>query len=306
MAPLLTYASLDGHRAAYETVKGGKPPLGHLPSHEQLSALKYLIFSLGKAPFVCFAIWSIDRTVAPPKSDAAVWEDGAFVTRRIPGPSSFSSWKICWHTFAAAMISLGAASPGALDLYLAGLEELLRLFPNHEDTLLAADLVVRSSRWSALREDCERYRPAGYDPARPWDFIIGASAFGDENTKMSSWWNTRVVIPCTKGSATTSAQDLSSPAAAPPAPRSEHQRKKGDKERRRSRSKKRGARKPLCSNFNLKLGRCSGDGPCSADREHRCFVCGDGHRAVDKHSKEMVEKAKKQLGLNYKDTDRQW
>ena len=59
-----------------------------------------------------------ERAAKLRKYEALVWVDGKWVTRQLKGPSTFEAWEECWKVFAAAMVSLGAASPNSLDKYL--------------------------------------------------------------------------------------------------------------------------------------------------------------------------------------------
>jgi len=278
---ILTFGELSQLRSNFERITGAPPPEEHLPTGEQLSGLRALLSS-GRVPFVDFAIWSSlgPRLAKFRKTEASVFSGGAFVTRTIDGPTSFQDWEASWSLFSVAMISLGAASPGALQAYLAGMRTLLRLFPARWGQIMAADLVVRSERWTRLREDFERLAPPGFCSARPWDHVISASAFGKEGPN-STWWSTHFVLPATLNVAlpsTAGVPSISSGGSKPkrdPPPAS---------------SAPRASSSPsgpalVCKNWNNKAGYCKSDGACPDGRHHICIVCGGNHRAVDAHWK---------------------
>ena len=50
------------------------------------------------------------------------------------------------------MISQGAASPGALDIYEAGMKQLTTLFPDRWGIIATAEDTMRSERWPAILE----------------------------------------------------------------------------------------------------------------------------------------------------------
>ena len=52
----------------------------------------------------------------------------------------------------------------------------------------------------------------------------------------------------------------------------------------------------VCQNFNAKAGKCAKDGPCPHGRKHVCSVCGEAHRAIDKHFKAAKPKAQADKG----------
>ena len=81
------------------------------------------------------------------------------------------------------MIMLCAASPGALDDYARGIKYLVTFFPHAWANIATADEKMRWEHWSRMRETFTACSPAPlngavYDHRTPWDFIIGASAFG--------------------------------------------------------------------------------------------------------------------------------
>jgi len=171
-APALTFSELAGYRASFEQASGGPPPEEHQPTGEQLAGLR-AVLSAGRVPFVDFGVWCPHgaRIAKFRRTEAQVFVGGQLVTKSIDGPSCFESWEASWHIFAVAMVSLGAATPGTMSLYLAGVKALVRLMPTRWPMIYATDLVMRSERWVRAREDLERYAALGAAGVgvMPWD-----------------------------------------------------------------------------------------------------------------------------------------
>ena len=120
------------YRSNHRVITGGDPPEGREPSPDQLAALVTKL-SRDEAPYVDFAVFTPHgrRQYRLHKFNAEVFVDGQLVKRELKGPMDFRSWKACWSTFRAAMISIRAATPATLDAYERGMEELHHLAPNH-------------------------------------------------------------------------------------------------------------------------------------------------------------------------------
>jgi hypothetical protein len=279
----LSYTEVRDHRLFYEAVSGCPPPDCSLPSAEQLAGLRGLLAS-GRVPYVDFAVWSPlgPRLARFRRTEASVLIGGAFVTRNLEAPPSFAAWEESWALFSVAMVSLNAAAPGSLNCYLAGIKQLLKLFPARWSVIAGVDLVVRSERWLRLREDAERVPPAGFSQAAPWDHVIRTSAYGQGGVS-ETWWTANLVLPLTVG-APLALEGLptssSSSAPRPPSPRSSATRAP---KRARQAGTPRAISADFCQNWNNRRGACQGDGPCASGRPHRCEVCGGSHRAADVH-----------------------
>ena len=169
-------------RAQYEQKVDHQPPDACTPTAEQLSCL-YAVLRAGRVPFVDFGVFNVygPRLAKFQDTDAQAMVGGHLVSKRIAAPASLEGWLACWDLFTVAMVSLGAASVGALKAYADGLKDLATLFPSRWPILISTDLVVRTERWSALKERFDRSPPPGYSPARPWSFIISTSAYGSED-----------------------------------------------------------------------------------------------------------------------------
>jgi len=272
-AQLVPFAELGAYRRRYLAITGAPPPEEYLPTGEQLAALKALLDS-GRVPFVDFAVWSPlgPRMAKFRKLEATAFVAGEFVTKSLDGPSSFAAWEQSWGLFSVAMVSLGAATPGSLQTYLAGMRNLVRLFPTKWGHVSSTDLVVRSERWSRIREDAEVGRPAGFNPNMPWDFVISASAFGRDGPGMS-WWQTNFVLPATLGVALPTLDGMPGASAS----------SSGGGRAPRAPPAKQPSTGIVCSNWNRRQGECQGRGPCPAGRDHVCSECGGNHRACDNH-----------------------
>jgi len=189
------------------------------------------------------------------------------------------------------MISLGAARIGTLKKHRSGLVSLMRLFPRMWHVLQTTDIIVRTERWSRIREILESQRAMGHcalNPEMPWDAVIAQSAYGAEGHN-ALWWQSHFVLPCSLSAGPAAATSMiksvegqssqSSSSAAPPPPPA-HQNPRPTKPRQQKSST---GKPEVCLNFNRRLGRCMKDGvPCPANRLHVCDVCGESHRSIDK------------------------
>ena len=287
-APALTYGDLADLRNAYEKVVGRPPVDEQLPTLDQMSALKALL-ATGRVPYVDFAVWTPygGRLAKFRKTEATVIVGSEFVTKSVEGPRSFEAWEQSWALFEVAMISLGAASPGTLAAYANGLRVLMRLFPGRWSVLVSTDVVVRTERWSRLRETFERTRDVSFDPGRPWDAVIAASAYGSDGPlagSMASWWSTHFVLPATMVTSSSGMEAVIGKVESQPAVPSS-----GASSARAPPAKRARTRKPNpaqtdstpCNNWNFKKGACAGGGPCPHGRRHVCGICKGPHRELD-------------------------
>ena len=205
---LMSFQDLFKIREHYVTTCGRAPPDAHLPTAEQLSCLRALV-QAGKVPYVDFAVWNAHgaRLKHFARAEAAVFINGAFVSRTLEAPTSVEAWEQSWALFSVAMVSLNEASPGTMAMYADGLRTLLSLFPSRWDALLATDIIVRTERWSRLREQFELSPPPGFSSEAPWDAVIAASAFNHAGP-LAAWWQTHFVLPATIASSSASLTSL--------------------------------------------------------------------------------------------------
>ena len=217
------------------------------------------------------------------------------MSKRIQAPSTLEGWIACWELFEVAMVALNAASVGALKAYADGLKELATLFPDKWPILVTTDVIVRSERWTDLKERCDRSPPDGYDPSRPWTYIIPTSAWGSGDARVQQWWQRMVVLPAsTRGTVGAAASLVNAlEGGALPAGAAAFPVHDGGRGRRRSRTPPRRPtegppRGEICRDFNLDSGKCTGRGTCPNGRLHECAVCGGIHRGTHHHSKDAV------------------
>jgi len=223
------------------------------------------------------------------RTEASVLVGDTFVRKLVEGPGTYDAWCQSFAIFGVAMVTLGAATLGTMNLYQAGIAKLLRLFPGRWQVLMASDIVVRSERWGALRESFERNPPAGFDPAMPWDSVIAASSYGVDGCMLSSWWSDHFVIPNTLAASAGSAShriaevDATAPPPRAVRDRSRSRKNKKDKKQGKDKKDKRDGGKPdICGNWNRRAGKCAKDGDdCPFKRRHICEVCGGSHRASE-------------------------
>ena len=281
---------LDACAARYRAAFDMEPPEDCDPSPEQLAALWH-IMSLGLAPYADFAVYNafgarlnrltdIDAQILGP--------GGVLITRRLKAPTTFDAWESCWKLFTASMVSLGAAGIGALDLYLGGIKLAVAQFPGRWELIVATDFLVRSEQWARLRRTFSRTLPAGFDPARPWAYVIAASAYGAVDSPMKEWWNNRFVLPVLTTSSTAAARariallDGSAAACGSLAPDS-GRRVRSRTPPRRDVNKDKGKQqeqdkdKEICNLWNIGKKPCGGKAQCTFGRLHICKKCKGPH-----------------------------
>ena len=86
---------------------------------------------------------------------------------------------------------------GALQAYADGIKDLITFFPEKWPVIVTTDLVVRTERWAMLKEACDRAAPPGFDPVRPWNYVIPAAAYGSDDLRVQAWWSRMLVLPAT-------------------------------------------------------------------------------------------------------------
>ena len=204
------------------------------------------------------------------------------------------------------MVALGACPPGPLRPHAEGIRYLTVLFPGHWPFIAGNDMICRSEQWARLQERFSRDPPAGYSPKSQWGMIIGASAHGSSDALQASWWSRALLLPAQTTGSMGQAISVGSviegglplpgvAAAAGSAGRREDRPKERSRSRRRSRAERRRPEKKteapsannrgVCLDWNFRKGRCAGDGPCPAGRDHVCIICTNGatHRCIEKH-----------------------
>ena len=169
---------------------------------------------------------------------------------------------------------------GALDLYLSGIKMAITQFPDRW-----ALIVMRSEQWGRIRRNCMKDRPAGFNPDRPWSYVIAASAYGAQDSPSKEWWSNRFVLPVLTTSSTSAARarialiEGSSAACRvqqdPPRQRSRSRGRGRDRDEPQPRNDK--PKKEICNLYNSNKKPCKGTLVCAWGRSHECKKCGKPH-----------------------------
>ena len=297
------HAAMELHVA----IMGARPQPEQEPSPEQLGALRAKLRA-GDPPAVDFGIWgSHDRRHARDRQNMAlVWiEGGGLQPRRLQGPATFEAWDLAWGVFAAAMLSLGAAAPGALARYRHGVRDLNTLYPELWGVVSRADHAMRFEQWSRMAFESH--------PGGDWSTILVASAFWEDGSRQG-WWTRQVVMPAqsprphclvnalegyTPRGATLAVDQRAASARtqAPARALTDEPPAKAARPSKAARARARAAAGQVaapaapappaqpaaaaaanpCYKFNA--GKCKGP-TCPMNFDHRCVICGERHAAV--------------------------
>ena len=167
-------------------------------------------------------------------------------------------------------------------------------FPGRWELVVATDFLVRSEQWARLRRGFARTLPAGFEPDRPWAYVIAASAYGAPDSPMKDWWSNRFVLPILTTPSTQAAKarialiDGSAAACGSLGSHADSSR------RQRSRSPSRGRGggadkaqdrqkghedkgKEICNLYNDGKKPCAGLPTCTFGRVHLCRKCKGEH-----------------------------
>ena len=218
---LLPQAELKAARDQFQLITGLAVEEEERPSDEQLSALKaWLTTAPGQrknAPFVDFAIWGPYNKMTLQERKFCTMHlrpGGAYSETKLPGPSSFGEWLKGWAVFRSAMLMLGAASPGELELYVKGIRQLVDRFPGKWVQISSADRAVRFDLWGRMYEDLIYDDVAFADEPNPWGKVIAQSSYKSYDPKRQQWWYDNLVIYL--GAATPGSSSVATGAAALP------------------------------------------------------------------------------------------
>ena len=195
--PLLGRAELDKMRDRFEQIIGDEPTDDERPTADQLSALTHKL-AQGRPPYVDLALFGpfSDRIARIRKFSAQIWVDNQLKTTSLVGPSTYEAWCSSWAVFRAAMIMVGAADVAALDRYSRGIKRLVDLHGSWP-IIMVAEERCRQERWDILAETFSRKATEGFDRQRPWNYVIGASAYSPTSGPLAEWWYYQVVAPLT-------------------------------------------------------------------------------------------------------------
>lgn len=181
----------------YLTVIGGWPHEEEDPTVEQVSALQRRIQVQDSAPYVDFAIWVPygQKAMKAAKFRSFVLTSTGYVTKELPGPSTFIQWRTSFRILRTALIMLDAASLAALHNYEMVIEKLTRTYPTAWHLIYAADELARSGHSNRVRAKvimdmrAGKPPPANWDQNRPWDYVFTMIAVDD------NFWHTQVHAP---------------------------------------------------------------------------------------------------------------
>ena len=155
---------------------------------------------------------------------------------------------------------------------------------------------MRSEQWELLYEDLEPIAPG----CNIWSAVIAASAYG-ENSRRYHWWYTHVERPALAANQAVPGHEAVDVAEGISGGVEEKSSSTRNRPGKRQRDRVAVARAPESAKpkrvsidtntqpgivsssekcFNWNKGMCKPD-RCHSGREHLCWVCGKGHRAVE-------------------------
>ena len=201
MLPAETLLQLDH---AYEDLHG-EPKDYEDTTPLQLAALAAKV-ALDLPPSVDMGIWGPygNRIQRLMQFTAEVRVNGAYVKRRLAGPTNFTGFRKAWRVLRTGLLKLKVAKSGPIDSYEEGVRVLSATFPEHWGTVLVTVLHNMEERWPQLRVRLEkRARQHGtmaavdFNPAVPWESVLSCAAYGTGDDM--AWWHTHLELPCLTG-----------------------------------------------------------------------------------------------------------
>ena len=285
---LLPPEELRQARRNYKIIMGGSPDTDEAGTNAQISAVAVLLRA-GKAPDVDFAVWTAfqGRNAKLHRFYGRVLRDNQWVSMLVVGPESSEVWLGSWQVFQTVLISLGAASPESCKKYAKGIKNLGILLPDSWAHIMQQEALMRCEQWELVHEECVESPPPGFNPSRPWDWIILQTSFGLEGGIRMQWWNSRVAIPCQRSSSSSSAGATVAKMEGYQAPKfatgpGRLQGPPAKREQSRSRTPLprlqpqpgRGPSDEVCVLYNSGTKQCGQTkGPCKYGRLHACSSC---------------------------------
>ena len=95
---------------------------------DQLAALRTKL-ELDVVPFADFGVFRpfAARLGRALRFQAKIWcpDEGAYITRELPGPSSFDEWRRSWRVYRYALLVLGAPTSSRLERYYDRFQDLV-------------------------------------------------------------------------------------------------------------------------------------------------------------------------------------
>jgi hypothetical protein len=182
-------------RKTYRKLMGARPAEAKRPSDEQLAALKSRL-DAGHSPYADFGVFGPFGRIAAKlrKYEIKTMVGDKLITKLVSGPATYEQWLGSWGVYKAAMIMLQAASPGTLDDYQEGIRLLTVFYPRSWGDIALADVDMRYEYWGRVLDETEG-DPSGFNPRRPWDYVIGQCAYGESKLRGAHWWEMNLVKP---------------------------------------------------------------------------------------------------------------
>ena len=181
----------------YRAIMGTAPLEEEEPTAEQLSALHRRCITLGNPPHADFAIWVPygRRAMRASKFRTYIATESGYTAKELPGPSNYVQWRASYRVWKTALIMLDISSLASLNTYEAFIERLVYNYPGTWRLIYSAEDMARSEQMGRMRSRLQALAssngtlPDGWDPQRPWDYII--KALQDEDR----FWREHVHMP---------------------------------------------------------------------------------------------------------------
>ena len=166
---------------AYVTIMGSLPDPAEEPTSAQLAALAKRTVAHDCAPYTDFSVWTpfARRTMKNQKYRTVFpLGDGSYLTKELPGPSTFQAWLGCWRVFKSAALMLNICTLASLTSYERFVERLTTQWPMCWGLIAQADDKMRAEGLERLRrriltsEALGRQIPINWDPVRPWTAVF--------------------------------------------------------------------------------------------------------------------------------------
>lgn len=179
-----TNEQVNAWTQAYVTIMGSLPDPAEEPTSAQLAALAKRTVIHDCAPYTDFSVWTpfARRTMKNQKFRTVFpLGDGSYLTKELPGPSTFQAWLGCWRVFKSAALMLNICTLASLTNYERFIERLTTQWPMCWGLIAQADDKMRAEGFERLRRrvltasTLGRQIPINWDPARPWTAVLDMS-----------------------------------------------------------------------------------------------------------------------------------
>ena len=125
----------------------------------------------------------------------AYFTSTGYVTKELPGPSTFAQWRTSFRILKPAIVMLEAVSLGRLRNYEMVIVKLTRTYPTEWRLVYAADELACSARSNRFRAKVLMDTKAGkktsanWDAKRSWNYVFTMMSLAD------TFWHTQVHAP---------------------------------------------------------------------------------------------------------------